>query len=72
VTVQYLALCAICVAFTSCAPTPEPTQTPAGVIGYWYHDANHQNEVVSPSPQAIENARHGVWLWPPASTTRPG
>jgi hypothetical protein len=24
------------------------------------------------SPQAIENAKHGVWLWPPAERGRPG
>jgi hypothetical protein len=42
------------------------------VIGYRYHDGNHQNEVVSPSPQAIENGKHGVWLWPPAGAIRHG
>lgn len=68
---RYLALSALCAATAGCAPAPETAQT-GGVIGYRYHDANHQNEVVSPSPQAIENARHGVWLWPPAGTIRPG
>ena len=69
-TIQYLALCAIFVALAGCAPAPEPTQTPDGVIGYWYHDGNHQNQVVSPSPQAVENAKSGVWLWPPAGAIR--
>jgi hypothetical protein len=67
-----LALCGVCAAMSGCAAAPEPTQTQGGVIGYRYHDGNHQNEVVSPSPQAIENARRGVWLWPPAGAIRPG
>jgi hypothetical protein len=41
------------------------------VIGYRYHDGNHLNYISSPSPQAIENGRHGVWLWPPAGSIKP-
>ena len=40
--------------------------------GYWYHDGIRPNNVVSPSPQAIYNASHGVWLWPPKQATRAG
>jgi hypothetical protein len=68
---RYLVLCGLCATAAGCAPALDPAQT-QGVIGYRYHDSNHQNEVVSPSPQAIENAKRGVWLWPPAGTIRPG
>ena len=66
---RYLVLCALCAAASGCGPTPGQTDA---VVGYRYHDGNHQNEVVSPSPQAIENAKHGVWLWPPAGGIRHG
>ncbi len=66
-------LCAIGVLLTACATEPEPWAKAAdGPRGYWYHDAMHSNIVVSPSPQAIENAKRGVWLWPPADNGRPG
>ena len=58
---------------TGCAQTPEPSDgTPYAVRGYWFHDSMHPNTVVSPSPQAIDNANHGVWLWPPKQSTRAG
>ena len=67
---RYLVLGCLCAAQLGCAAV-EPPQS-QGVIGYRYHDGNHQNGVVSPSPQAIDNARRGVWLWPPANSIRPG
>jgi hypothetical protein len=40
--------------------------------GYWYHDANHQGGGGGiASPQAIYNATHGTWLWPPAEVDIP-
>ena len=57
---------------TGCAPEPEPWAAPGAVRGYWYHDGIRSNVVVSPSPQAIYNASHGVWLWPPREDGRPG
>lgn len=40
--------------------------------GYWFHDANHQyGSSGQTSPQAIYNATHGVWLWPPAEVDIP-
>ena len=69
---RHLALCGLCAASAGCVATPEPGQIPGEVIGYRYHDANHPNYVVSPSPQAIENGRSGVWLWPPAGSIKPG
>jgi hypothetical protein len=34
-------------------------------IGYHYHDGTHPNDVAQTSPQAMYNAAHGTWLWPP-------
>jgi hypothetical protein len=36
------------------------------VYGYLYHDGNHNGGAAQASPQAIYNATHGTWLWPPA------
>ncbi len=69
---RYLALCGLCAGPAGCAVPPESAESPGEVIGYRYHDANHPNYIVSPSPQAIENGRRGVWLWPPAASIRPG
>jgi hypothetical protein len=42
------------------------------VPGYRYHDANHTNVPSgNASPQAIYNATHGTWLWPPAENDKP-
>ena len=43
-----------------CAAQTEPRSP-----GYLYYDANHPNAVSGASPQAIYNATHGTWLWPP-------
>jgi hypothetical protein len=44
----------------------------SGVHGYSYHDANHFNDVAGqPSPQAIYNATHGTYLWPPSQSSGP-
>ena len=44
----------------------------ATVPGYRYHDANHTNVPSgNASPQAIYNATHGTWLWPPAENDKP-
>ncbi len=63
---RYVLFCAAAAVLAGCATAPEPWAGPAdGPRGYWYHDSVHSNVVVSPSPQAIENAKRGVWLWPP-------
>ena len=67
---RYLAFCAVGASLAGCTPAPEPWQVGDGPRGYWFHDNLHQNWVVSPSPQAIYNAQHGVWLWPPAERGR--
>jgi hypothetical protein len=41
-------------------------------VGYRYYDANHPNAVNGASPQAIYNATHGTWLWPPETIAAPG
>ena len=69
---RHLALCGCFVSLTGCTVASDQTTAPAGVVGYRYHDANHPNYIVSPSPQAIENGSRGVWLWPPAASIRPG
>ena len=68
---RYLALCAVSALPAGC--TLDPTAgTDTAALGYRYHDANHPNGLAQPSPQAIENARRGVWLWPPAASLRAG
>jgi len=66
--------CAVVVLLGGCADNSPGVTAEQGSAprGYWYHDANHPNQVVSPSPQAIYNATHGTWLWPPAEMGRPG
>jgi hypothetical protein len=49
--------------------TERPTDQELAARGYWYHDANHMGGSSGhASPQAIYNATHGTWLWPPADT----
>ena len=54
-----------------CAADTRPSDQYLAVHGYWYHDANHPNGGGGQaSQQAINNAVHGTWLWPPATITR--
>jgi hypothetical protein len=50
--------------------TVTPTEDPAR-LGYQYHDGIHQSGDAPASPQALYNAAHGTWLWPPAEFDRP-
>jgi hypothetical protein len=68
----FLALFGLCAASAGCVAAPGPDEVSGEVIGYRYHDGNHPNYIVSPSPQAIENGRRGIWLWPPAGSIKPG
>ncbi len=57
---------------SGCADVSRPSDQELALRGYWYHDANHQGgQSGHASPQAIYNATHGVWLWPPAENGRP-
>ena len=72
----YLPLLAVGVLLTGCTTASNPPTSvaaaPSGVHGYWYHDANHPNDLSGqPSPQAIYNAAHGTWLWPPSAASDP-
>jgi hypothetical protein len=56
-----------------CVADGRPSDQELALRGYWYHDANHQGGASGEAtPQAINAATHGVWLWPPAENTRPG
>jgi hypothetical protein len=56
-----------------CAAPVVPSDQELALRGYWYHDANHQGGASGQaSPQAIYNATHGVWLWPPLEGNRRG
>ncbi len=60
------------IALSGCAPDLGASNESAVVPGYRYHDANHTNAPTArASPQAIENATHGTWLWPPAENDKP-
>jgi hypothetical protein len=55
-----------------CAAGGRPFDQELARDGYWYHDANHEDGGgAQASPQAIYNATHGTWLWPPAQTDIP-
>jgi hypothetical protein len=64
-----LPLVAIGILLSGCAANPGvyagmAAQAPPP-IGYHYHDSTHPNDVAQTSPQAMYNAAHGTWLWPP-------
>lgn len=63
-------LCAVGLLLAGCAqnataPGIEAAQN--GPMGYHYYDNEHPNVVNSPSPEAIQNAQRGTYLWPPAT-----
>jgi hypothetical protein len=58
-------LLAGCAQTTATAPSIEAAQN--GPIGYHYYDNQHPNAINNPSPEALYNAQHGTWLWPPAT-----
>ncbi len=72
--IRYLALFAGS-ALAACTAAPGADGRDVAIYGYRYHDANHTGDASSAgqgSPQAVYNATHGVWLWPPAGSIRPG
>ena len=69
--VRYLACGVVGGLLVGCAPEPGTLGNVSDIPGYAYHDGI-RNNYVSPgvSPQAIENATRGVYLWPPADRGR--
>jgi hypothetical protein len=55
-----------------CAAGANGSVSDVSRTGYLYHDANHPGGFSQASPQAIYNATHGTWLWPPAQDDVPG
>jgi hypothetical protein len=55
-----------------CTAGGRPSNEYLAEYGYWYHDANHEGGWGgAASPQAVYNATHGTWLWPPAEVDIP-
>ena len=54
-----------------CTSDGRPSDQEVARRGYWYHDGNHPDGTGQASAQAIYNAAHGVWLWPPAEYSSP-
>lgn len=62
----------VCTLLAGCATTGRPSDQYLAEYGYWYHDANHQGgRGAAASPQAIYNATHNTYLWPPAEVDIP-
>jgi hypothetical protein len=66
----------LCVLPAGCVPRSDAPVDPISAqngapFGYRYHDANHPDGVKNASPQAIHNAAHGTWLWPPQEADVP-
>lgn len=75
-TARYLTFCALGLLLAGCAANPSGTPGIAAAqngapIGYRYYDNNHPNWVTQPSAEAIYNAQHGTYLWPPSSADWP-
>jgi hypothetical protein len=64
---RYPLFCSVAMLLAGCATEPG-----TGTPGYLYYDGNHPNTVTGASPQAIYNATHGTWLWPPAISAAGG
>jgi len=63
-------LCALVFLLAGCAQNataPGIQAAQNGPIGYRYYDNQHPNAVNNPSPEAIYNAQHGTYLWPPST-----
>jgi hypothetical protein len=68
-----VAVLAAGVLLAGCTAAERPSGQELALRGYWYHDANHQGGASGQAtPEAVYNAIHGVWLWPPAENARPG
>ena len=69
---RHLLFVAAGILLAGCAANARPSDEELAAHGYWYHDANHTDgSSGQASPQAIYNATHGTWLWPPADVDIP-
>jgi hypothetical protein len=69
---RFLSCAVTGVLLAGCAADGRPSDQELAASGYWYHDANHPDGSSGhASPQAIYNATHGTWLWPPAQIDIP-
>jgi hypothetical protein len=68
---RYPLLFAVAMLLAGCAAGSGSLPDTGAPRGYLYHDANHPNDVNNASPQAIYNASHGTWLWPPETVDWP-
>jgi hypothetical protein len=69
---RILLLVAACTLLAGCTGDARPSDQELARYGYWYHDGNHPGGGSGQaSPQAIYNAIHGTWLWPPQENDVP-
>ncbi len=73
---RHFTFAALCVLLAGCVSSPGASSDAASAqngtpVGYHYYDANHPDGVHGASPQAIYNAAHGTWLWPPQDADVP-
>ena len=69
---RHLVFVAAGILLAGCAANARPSNEELAAHGYWYHDANHTDgSSGQANPQAIYNATHGTWLWPPADVDIP-
>jgi hypothetical protein len=70
---RLLSAIVLCTALGGCgASSGRPSDQYLSEYGYWYHDANHTGgRGGAASPQAIYNATHNTYLWPPAEVDIP-
>lgn len=67
-----LTLLVVGISLAGCAASARPSDQALAQHGYWYQDANHPDGGGGQaSAQAVHNATHGTWLWPPAATDIP-
>jgi hypothetical protein len=63
---RYLTCASLGVLLTGCAANTDASDVrDVAQYGYLYHDGAHPGGSSQASPQAIYNATHGTWLWPP-------
>jgi hypothetical protein len=69
---SFLSCLAVSILLAGCAENARPSEEYLAGNGYWYHDGNHPGGGgAQASSQAIANAIHGTWLWPPTAGRGP-